>query len=548
MKIGPNVVVPLMSIHGAQAFRGFDYCPWTGWDAIPTNNNYQRDADGGIGPVECYKETDTKKNWEEANADCQYQGGYLFMPNDHEENSWMGSVYSDNTWIGLKSDKQWWCRYHVIEENNQSVPNNYGRYGSGYWNWAPYSTGVRIPSEQRGEWPCAGLDVCVVRDQFDTFYHSGYWFDKECRNEANRYICARKAARRGTDRSDDLKEVLCGEDYCAGDFVHCNANMQCECNEGFEFDVEGDFMCHPSKLCPEGMGVLIDSDGNYDPTNVDTCRLLPESATLGSCNAGPEGSIGQEVFISNRVLSTKPDGWEELDCLANEDKCIANGLSFDGVYYSKIFLADEMEKVFKDNALYYSKRIALDPEFNSELGIYVSSNVAITFRCRFSLADMDVSNEYGVAGQDQEVDRDNFDGEEVVREVYGTLGYKLEIDDSHYLGGPVTFTIKPVDAGQVAARAKSCDVSKVPEEGEEGEPKSVRMFGENGEYCGEKFVNFQVGEGWGSDGTQHFSFKAFKWSTDVADDTEEAQRLNCRIEFAQDEAGFTDDVTPADCP
>merc|ERR1712212_1104294 len=97
-----------------------------------------------------------------------------------------------------------------------------------------------------------------------------------------------------------------------------------------------------------------DSFGDFDSTNIDTCRLLRESAFLQTCNAGPDGGIGQEVFIHERYFVNKPDGWETLDCMENWESCEAMSLPFGEIYYSKVFLPEEMEKSFGDKLLEYS--------------------------------------------------------------------------------------------------------------------------------------------------------------------------------------------------
>ena len=45
----------------------------------------------------------------------------------------------------------------------------------------------------------------------------------------------------------------------------------------------------PEKWCPEGMAVLIDSDGNYDLTNIDECLVDKDGAAVLDCNAGRTG-------------------------------------------------------------------------------------------------------------------------------------------------------------------------------------------------------------------------------------------------------------------
>merc|ERR1719431_1302667 len=87
----------------------------------------------------------------------------------------------------------------------------------------------------------------------------------------------------------------------------------------------------------------------------------------------------------------------------------------------------------------------------------------------------------------------------------GTLPYFIEIEQTeHEIGGNVTFTVKPVNPGLVNARAKSCSVYI-------GDENVATIFGEEA-YCRNGPVQFTIGEGFGADGDETFSFKAFKRS------------------------------------
>ena len=73
-----------------------------------------------------------------------------------------------------------------------------------------------------------------------------------------------------------------------------------------------------------------------------------------------------------------------------------------------------------------------------------------TFKCRYSLADQTVTDNYEVTGQDTEA----------LAEGTGTLGYSLSVTTENVeIGDEVSFTVTPTNAGLVYATIKSCDVS-----------------------------------------------------------------------------------------
>ena len=73
-----------------------------------------------------------------------------------------------------------------------------------------------------------------------------------------------------------------------------------------------------------------------------------------------------------------------------------------------------------------------------------------TFKCRYSLADQTVTDNYEVTGQDTEA----------LAEGTGTLGYSLSVTTKNVeIGDDVSFTVTPTNPGLVYATIKSCDVS-----------------------------------------------------------------------------------------
>ena len=73
-----------------------------------------------------------------------------------------------------------------------------------------------------------------------------------------------------------------------------------------------------------------------------------------------------------------------------------------------------------------------------------------TFKCKYSLADQTVSDNYDVTGQNTEAQAEGT----------GTLGYSLSVTTPNVeIGEKVSFRVTPTNPGLVFATIKSCDVS-----------------------------------------------------------------------------------------
>ena len=354
-------------------------------------------------------------------------------------------------------------------------------------------------------------------------------------------------------RSEDIVggAFLCGEEtVCSGGFVSCIDNSFCQCNEGFRLGGEGDApedenKCIPTKECPEGMSVLIDENGNFDGNNIDTCLVDKSGAAVLECNAGQYGGIGQLVVIRKSFFENQPEGWETLDCTedATEDDQCSEFMQEEN-YYFRVFQPSEMEKSFDGSNLVYTSTVMIGPvaEETDGVNIYTGAKIEMNFRCNFDLADQNVSGDVEVSGSDMVVNADFKDVTEqtVGRESTGVLEYRMIVEESHYLGQRVGFAIEPLDKGVVHSRAKKCTVAL-----KEGSSE-LTVFGEEN-YCRNSFVDFQIGENYGSTAAQDYSYKAFKWSVDSLGDEIEKQTVTCTVELAKNEDGFDDDVNPQYC-
>ena len=195
------------------------------------------------------------------------------------------------------------------------------------------------------------------------------------------------------------------------------------------------------------------------------------------------------------------------------------------------FTADQLESSFVSeggvNFLVLTKVVGGTDCLEIEVdGVKVCKEVAeqITLKCMYSLADVDLSDDFSVSGQDTLATAENT----------GTLGYSLEVNDAD-IGDPVTFTVIPKNPGLVYATIKSCDVKKGTDE--------ITIVGHNAESCTNAVVNVKdITDNLTSKDNIQGQLKSFKWSTSGA--SVEAQTLTCTIGLTENESS----VEVEDCP
>ena len=157
-------------------------------------------------------------------------------------------------------------------------------------------------------------------------------------------------------------------------------------------------------------------------------------------------------------------------------------------------------------------------------GVTVCSEVdeTVTLKCKYSLADQDVSDNYQVTGQDTAA----------TAEGTGSLDYTLTVEDNKNIGDTIKFTITPKNAGLVYATVKSCDVTK--------DNDALTIVGHGAPHCTNPVVNTAaVTALFTSQSTIEGTWTAFKWSTTEANNVE-AQGLSCTIGLS--EAASSTDV------
>lgn len=263
----------------------------------------------------------------------------------------------------------------------------------------------------------------------------------------------------------------------------------CECNPGW---TGTGVKLDPSRTSGDTRGCFAPPGPSVDSCN-DENGVIELTATLRNVGEyGQDGTTSEITFArADLTPSFETDG----------------GVNY--LVMTKVLGGDECTEIVVD-------------------GVTVCSQVAeqVTLRCRYSLEDQDLTDDFQVTGQDTTS----------TAEGVGTLDYTLEVEQNKAIGDEIKFTVTPVNGGLVYATVKSCDVTRGT--------AALTIVGHGAEHCTNPAVNVKALTAlFTSQNEIEGSWTAFKWSTSVSDADAEDQGLTCKIGLSENAS--TDAVT--DC-
>jgi hypothetical protein len=112
-----------------------------------------------------YEVSGGQTSWSPALGVCNAAGGYLAIPDDLTEDTWMAQLNQGNLWIGV-SDLVTEGQFVTVK--NETIPPHYQRFVAGE--------------------PSGGIDQNCVQILTSSGSNDGFWDDTGC-NNTRRYLC-----------------------------------------------------------------------------------------------------------------------------------------------------------------------------------------------------------------------------------------------------------------------------------------------------------------------------------------------------------------------
>lgn len=247
------------------------------------------------------------------------------------------------------------------------------------------------------------------------------------------------------------------------------------------------------KICPKGHAVCINSLGVPDLSNKDKCYVTKDMATTHTCNSAT-GKVQLEARISKDLIDAAPEGFYDR-----------------GTYFVRFYQVNELEADSDTDFLNLSVKVTIEGEKFGDLAL--EADINLSFVCKYSLADKEVSSDFTVTS------------EGIGRECAGHLIYVVVMNNDRLLmGDQADFVVRAVTPGIIFAQVTECWITY--------KEHKVTIFGEDGNYCMNPWIDFRHRYGLGSKGNQAFTYTAFKWwapACDCGRIPPQKQELHCKV-------------------